>query len=62
MLLPLGEDEPTVGLDIELAAVALDEFRLRACLSLDRGRETRGPGVVASANAVADANGHRLLG
>jgi hypothetical protein len=62
VLLPLGEDEPTVGLHVELAAVALDELGLRACLPFDRGRETRGPGVIASANAVADPNGHRLLG
>ena len=58
MCLPLGEDEPTVDLDIELPAVTFDEFGRRARLPLDRGRETRGPGLVASADAVADANRH----
>jgi hypothetical protein len=48
------EDRASVGLDIEDAAATRDELRLDPELLLDRGRETRGPRLVASLNAVRD--------
>jgi hypothetical protein len=55
----LREHEPPVGDDVELALVALDD--LGGVLgSVDLGRETRGPAVIAASDgAVEDANvGH----
>ena len=51
----LGEDEPSVGDDVELALLARDRFRLVRRLFVQLGRETRGPSVIAvSDGAVED--------
>ena len=54
----LREDELTVRQHVELALRALDDARLDA-VPVQRGRETRGPSVVAASDgAVVDLDGH----
>jgi hypothetical protein len=60
--LVLRVDHLAVHLDVELPAPAGDELGLDAGLLPDRGRETRGLGLVASHHAVLDHDlHHRLL-
>src|SRR5262249_54821140 len=55
----LREDELAVGEDVELAALTRDCARLMPIHSVDRDRETRGPGVVAVSDwAVEDLDPH----
>ena len=54
----LGEDEASVGDDVVLASLATDGDCFVACI-VERGRETRGPNVVAvSDGAVEDLDPH----
>ena len=54
----LGEDELAVRDDVELALRALDDAGVDAA-GVERGRETRGPAVVApSDGAVEDLDAH----
>ena len=51
----LGEDQPAVGDDVELALLTRDGRRLVRRSVAELGRETRGPAVVAvSDGAVED--------
>ncbi len=55
----LREDELPVGEHVELALRALDDLRVVVRPSLDLGRETRGPAVVAASDgAVVDLDAH----
>jgi hypothetical protein len=57
--LALRKDDRAVGDDVELALAALAGLRLET-VSLQLGRETRGPFVVAASDgAVEDLDGHR---
>jgi hypothetical protein len=54
----LGEDEAPVRDDVVLASLALEGERVVACV-VERGRETRGPNVVAASDgAVEDLDPH----
>jgi hypothetical protein len=56
----LGEEEAIVAQHVELAAPARDRLGFDGDLLANRGRETRGPRVVAvSGRAVEDPNRHR---
>jgi hypothetical protein len=58
-LIVFREDDAAVGDDVELAALALDGRRLMPSCAGDRGRETRGPGVVPVSDwAVANLDCH----
>ena len=54
----LGKKDLAVGGNIEHAATALHELRLHAERLRDLGRQTDGPGLVVSANAVGDRDLH----
>ena len=57
----LGEDQLTVGHDVEDAVVALDELCLDSQLPGERGLQTGGPREVVSTNAVGDRDLHGTL-
>jgi hypothetical protein len=60
----LREHEVAVNDDVELALRALDDARVDAA-GLERGRETRGPAVVAASDGAVvdlDAHGQSLAG
>ena len=60
-LVLLGEDQPLVRQDVELAVLPLGRVRVEAGL-LQLGRETRGPPVVAASDgAIEDLDAHRRI-
>jgi hypothetical protein len=56
----LREDDSVAGDDVELALRPLDDLG-RVPASVELGRETRGPAVIAASDgAVEDANGRHI--